>query len=99
MSLRFGRNLHLKCDVLFIVYAFEKFRNNLYGYGSRLGHYLIAPSLSWDAMLHIINKELKYIPDPGMRIFFEKGTRGRVSYISNRHSKANNKYLKSDNSK
>ena len=30
-----------------------------------------------------------------MYIFFEKGTRGRISYISNRNSKVNNKYLKS----
>ena len=39
--------------------------------------------------------ELELIPDSNMYIFFEKGTRGRVSYISNRYSKANNKYLKS----
>ena len=30
-----------------------------------------------------------------MYIFFEKDTRGRISYISNRNSKVNNKYLKS----
>ena len=30
-----------------------------------------------------------------MHIFFEKGTRGRISYISNRYTKANKKYLKS----
>ena len=30
-----------------------------------------------------------------MFIFFEKGTRGRIYYISNRCSKDNNKYLKS----
>ena len=30
-----------------------------------------------------------------MYIFFEKGTRGEISYIFNRYSKANNKYLKS----
>ena len=30
-----------------------------------------------------------------MNIFFEKGTQGGTSYISNRYSKVNNKYLKS----
>ena len=32
-------------------------------------------------------------------IFFKKGTRGGISYISNRYSKANNIYLKFYNSK
>ena len=57
--------------------------------------YLSAPALSWDAMLNMIKVKLELIPDPGILIFFEKDTRAGVSYIFNRFSKANNKYLKS----
>ena len=39
--------------------------------------------------------ELELIPYRDMCLFFETGIRGRVSYISKRYSKANNKYLKS----
>ena len=39
------------------------------------------------------------IPDPDMYIFFEKNKRRGVSYISNKYSKATNKYLKSSNPK
>ena len=46
-------------------------------------------------MLNTTKLELKLIPDPDMYIFFERGMTGGVSYISNRYSKANNKYLKS----
>ena len=52
-------------------------------------------SLKLDAMLDMTKVELELIPDPDMYIFFEKGRRGGVSHISNRYSKANNKYLKS----
>ena len=57
--------------------------------------YLSAPALCWDAMLNMTKVELELISDLDMYIFFEKGMRGGVSYISNRYSKANNKYLKS----
>ena len=46
-------------------------------------------------MLKIAKVELELIPDADLHIYFEKPTRGRVSYISNRYSNANNKYLKS----
>ena len=71
---------------------FEKFRNNsLKNCGLFSSHYLRALALSLDAMLNMTKVELELAPDPDMYIFFEKGTRGGVSYISNRYSKASNK--------
>ena len=46
-------------------------------------------------MLNMTKVKLELISDPDMYIFFEKGMRGGVAYISNRYSKGNNKYLKS----
>ena len=43
-------------------------------------------------MLDMTKIKLELISDPDMCIFFEKGMRGEVS---DRYSKANNKYLKS----
>ena len=54
-----------------------------------------APGLGWDAMLKMTKIEFGLIPDPDMYIFFEKGTGGGISYISNGYSKASTKYLKS----
>ena len=89
-------DLYLKCDVLLLANVFEKFRNNsLNNYGLWSSHYLSAPTLSWDAMLNMTKAELEFIADPDMYRFFEKDTRGGVSYISNRYSRAINKYLKS----
>ena len=86
----------LKCDVFLLADVFEKLRNNsLKNYGLCPCHYLSAPALSWDAMLNMTKKELKLITDPDVYVFFEKGMRGGVPYLSNRYSQVNNKYLKS----
>ena len=45
-------------------------------------------------MLTMTKVEFQLITDPDMYIFFEKSMRSGVSYISNRYSKSNNKYLK-----
>ena len=58
-----------------------------------------APALRWDAALKMAIIELELVPDPNRYIFFEKGIRGGISYISNRYSKVNNKYLTSDEPK
>ena len=74
----------------------KKFRNNsLNNYGSCPSHYLGSSGLSWDAILKMTKTELELIPNSDMHIFFEKGTRGWISHISNRYSKASHKYLKS----
>ena len=39
--------------------------------------------------------ELELIADPDMYIFFERDMSGIVSYISDRYSKASNKFFKS----
>ena len=78
-------DLFLKCDGLLLADVFEKFRNNsLKNYGLCPSHQLIAPGLSWDAMLTMTKIKLELILDPDMPIFFEKSTRGGISYISNR---------------
>ena len=46
-------------------------------------------------MLKMTKADLEFIPDPDMHMFFEKGIRGGVCYISNRYCKANNNYFKS----
>ena len=50
-------------------------------------------------MLKLTKTKLELITDPNMYIFFQKGDEGRISYISNKYSKANNKYLKSHHPK
>ena len=92
--------MYLKCDVLFLTYLFENFKkNSLKYYGLCQSHYLSAPTLRWDAMIKMTKVVLEFIPDPTMCMFFGKGTRGGISYIFNRCSKASNKHLKSYNSK
>ena len=93
-------DLYLKCDVLLLVSLFEMFRNNsLKSYGLCSSHYLSAPGLSWNAMLKMTKIDPELITDPDMYVFFEKDTRDGISYISNRFSKAKNKYLKTYNPK
>ena len=55
-------------------------------------HYFSAPGFSWDAILKKVKVELEKISDQDKYIFIEKGTRGGISYISKRYSKANNEY-------
>ena len=57
------------------------------------------PGLSRDAVFKMTKVKPELIIDADMYILFEKGTRGGVSCISNRYSKAKNKYFHSYNLK
>ena len=86
-------DLYLKCDILLLGDVFEKFRDNSWkNYGPCPSHYLRTPGLNWDAMLKMTKFEL--ITDPGMYIFFEKGTRDQISFISNKYSKSAVQWLR-----
>ena len=90
------QDLYLKCDILLLADAFEKLRNNNFSnYGLCPSHYLSAPSLRFNAMIKITKIKLEFFPEADIYIFLEKDTKGGISYISNRYSKADKKYLKS----
>ena len=79
---------YLKCDVLWLCDVFEKFISvSLKDYILHPGHYFSSPGLSWDAMLKMTAIQLEKI-NIDVHLFFEKGMRGRVSYISKRYSKS-----------
>ena len=88
-------DVYLKADVLLLA-VFEKFSNTcLDYYGLNPFQYFISPGISWDAMLTMTGIELECINDIDRYLFIKKGMRGGIFYIAKRHSKANNKYMKS----
>ena len=72
----------------------KKRSNSFNKYGLCPSHYLSAPGLSCDAMLKMTKIELELILYPDVFILFVNGTRSGSSYISNRYTEANKKYLK-----
>ena len=88
-------DLYLKSDILLLADVFENFRKMcLEYYKLDPCHYFTSPGLSWDAMLKMTEIKLELMTDIDMFQFIEKGLRGGISYIANRHGKANNKYMK-----
>ena len=53
--------------------ALEKFWNNSSkNYGLWTGHYLLGPTLIWDAMLNMTKVDLELISNDDMYLFFKK---------------------------
>ena len=82
-------------DVLLLAEVFKCFRTTCHDY-YKLDpcHYFSSPGLGWDAMLEMNGISIDLISAIDMYLFIEKGLRGGTSYIANRYSKANNKYMK-----
>ena len=91
-------DLYLKSDTLLLADIFENFRKTcLQYYKLDPCHYFSSPGLSWDAMLKMTKVKLELITDIDMFQFIKKGLRGGTSYIANRFSEANNKYMENFN--
>ena len=91
-------DLYLKSDILLLADVFENFREaSQANYGLDPTHYLTSPGLAWDAMLKMTKINLDLITDIDMQLFIEKGMRGGISYIAQRHAVANNKYMENYN--
>ena len=87
-------NLYNQVDVLLLADVFENFRDIcIKNYNLDPAHYYTAAGLAWDAALKLTEVKLELLCDPDMLLMVEKGIRGGISMISNRHGKAYNKYM------
>ncbi|CAH0404376.1 unnamed protein product [Chilo suppressalis] len=92
--------LYLKTDVLLLADVIENLRRSCkINYGLDLAHYYSLSTFSWDAMLKHTNMKLQLLSDPEMINFINKGIRGGIAHCIKRHVVANNKYLKTYNTK
>jgi len=78
--------LYCKIDVILLAEIFQKFRKEMMAFSSLdPAHYISLPAYGYDSMLLITGARLELPTDINMVHFIEKGKRGGVSFINNRH--------------
>ena len=90
-------DFYLKTDVLLLSDIFENFRDvDIQTYNLDPANYITGCSYSMDAALKRHGKKIQLFHEgqSDMYLFVEKAIRGGMSFISHRHSQANNKYMK-----
>lgn len=91
-------DLYMKTDILLLADVFENFREtSLQIYKLDPAQYFTSPGFSWDAMLKHTKVQIELFTDIDMLLFIERGIRGGISQCSERHFKANNKYMEDFN--
>ena len=87
-------NHYLKKDVLLLADVFETFIDTGLKFDGLDPCFFSYLGLSWDAILKMTGVRLEKIVDIAMYLFIEKRLKGGISYIAQRYSEANNKYMK-----
>ena len=85
---------YLRIDCLLLADIFEEFRDTCFNiYQLDPAHCYSAPSLSFNAMLKTIKQPIPLITDYDMFLMFESGVRRGFCGVSERHARANNRYM------
>ena len=89
-TLRQYHDFYLTLDVLLLADVFEKFRHSMMNsHFLDCPHFPSLPSLTLQLALKVTGVELELISDPNIYLMIESAIRGGLSYVSQRHDKAN----------
>ena len=89
-TLRDWHDFYMTLDVLLLADVFQNFRHvMLRSHGLDCLHFPSLPSMTLQLALKITGVELELISDLNIYVMLEAGIRGGLSYVAQRHAKAN----------